>query len=132
MGLNVLIVEDEVIVSEELEMRLEDLGHNVVGQAISGEEAIEIAKKNHPDLVLMDMRLKGKLDGAQTAVILANDAHDWIPTVFVTAYPESTIPRKFPHSIVLRKPFSSAELLRAIESVLVVKEEPEPTNTFVI
>ena len=117
MGMNILIVEDEMIVSEELEMRLEDLGHHVVGQAVSGEEALEIARKRHPDIVFMDMRLKGRLDGAQTAIRLATEAHDWIPTVFVTAYPESTL-RRFPHSVVLTKPFSSIELLRAIETVV--------------
>jgi two-component system, response regulator PdtaR len=121
VGLNVLIVEDEMLVSEELEMRLEDLGHHVVGQAVSGEEALEIAKKRHLDVVFMDMRLRGELDGAQTAIRLATEAHEWIPTVFVTAYPKSSL-RKFPHSVVLTKPFSSMQLLRAIEAV--VEKEP--------
>ncbi len=63
MCLRVLIVEDEQIVAADLEGKLTRIGHQVVGVAASGEEAIPVAEELRPELVLMDVRLQGSLDG---------------------------------------------------------------------
>ena len=55
----ILIVEDEWVVANDIEVRLQDLGYTVVGKADSGAAAIEIAESLSPDLVLMDIRLRG-------------------------------------------------------------------------
>ncbi|MBO6571508.1 response regulator [bacterium] len=62
----VLIVEDDMIISLVVENMIKELGHTVVGKAVSGEEAIDIANKEKPDILLMDIRLKGEMDGIDT------------------------------------------------------------------
>ena len=63
----IFIVEDEAIVAESLNDHLESLGYTVSGQASSGEKALLKISKNKSDLVLMDIMLKGKMDGVETA-----------------------------------------------------------------
>ena len=63
----ILIVEDESIVALDLKQRLEDMNYNVVGIAGNGNEAINKTQKLSPDLVLMDILIKGELDGLETA-----------------------------------------------------------------
>jgi PAS domain S-box-containing protein len=80
----ILIVEDEIIVAWDIKETLEKLGHTVVDLAISGAEAIEVATSDRPDLVLMDIQLKGEMDG-----IVAGDEiyHRLkIPVVYLTAH----------------------------------------------
>ncbi|WP_018127675.1 response regulator [Balneola vulgaris] len=62
----VLIVEDDMIISLVVENMIRELGHQVVGKAISGPEAVELAIKESPDILLMDIRLKGEMDGIET------------------------------------------------------------------
>ena len=61
----VLIVEDDMIISLVIENMINESGHEVVGKATSGDEAIRIATTESPDLVLMDIRLKGDMDGIE-------------------------------------------------------------------
>ena len=61
----VLIVEDDMIISLVIENMVKELGHEVVGKATSGDDAIKLATEHSPDLVLMDIRLKGEMDGIQ-------------------------------------------------------------------
>ncbi len=63
----ILIVEDERIVADDLKMTLTNLGYDVIAIASTGERAIEIAGSRHPDLILMDILLAGKIDGITTA-----------------------------------------------------------------
>ena len=62
----ILIVEDDMIISLVVENMVKELGYSVVGKAVSGEEAIKIAKEEQPDILLMDIRLKGDMDGIDT------------------------------------------------------------------
>ena len=62
-----LIVEDEVIVAADLANRLKVLGYDVIGMVESGEEAVFTACSLHPDLILMDIQLKGQMDGIEAA-----------------------------------------------------------------
>jgi CheY-like chemotaxis protein len=64
--MKVLIVEDDMIISLVVENMVKELGHEVVGKAVSGEEAIELANKEKPEILLMDIRLKGEMDGIDT------------------------------------------------------------------
>jgi PAS domain S-box-containing protein len=115
-----LIVEDEAIVAKELEERLKDLGYRVVGAVASGEEALSlVASDKRPDLVLMDIVLKGKLDGIETAARI-HALYD-IPVVYLTAYGDkSTLQRAKagePFGYVL-KPFSERDVHVAVEVAL--------------
>jgi PAS domain S-box-containing protein len=111
-----LIVEDEQIVALELEDRVARMGHSVVGIVASGEEAIEEARRLHPDLILMDIKLQGALDGIDAAKAIREVAS--IPVVYLTAFADDTTLRRAkltePYGYIL-KPFHERELHVVIE-----------------
>jgi PAS domain S-box-containing protein len=117
--LRVLVVEDEAIVAEEIRDRLERLRVEVVGVADTGEQAIQAAAETRPDLVLMDIRLKGALDGIQTAAIL-RERFD-VPVVYLTAHSDpSTLDRAMQGASFgyVLKPFQEKDLRIAIASAV--------------
>ena len=88
----ILIVEDVEIVAAVISEYLQQMGYLAVGQAASGEQAIALAGELRPDLVLMDIRLEGKMDGVVAAKEIRQRFH--IPSVFLSAYSEeATIQR---------------------------------------
>jgi PAS domain S-box-containing protein len=88
----ILIVEDERIVAEDIKMNLQSLGYAIPGIVSSGEEAIRKTEEHNPDLVLMDISLKGDIDGIETATQIRSRFD--IPIVYLTAYAdEKTIER---------------------------------------
>ncbi|MGF1504811.1 MAG: response regulator [Anaerolineae bacterium] len=109
---SILVVEDETIIGLDLRERLTDYGYYVTQVVAAGAEAVEAALVNRPRLVLMDIRLKGPMDGI-TAAERIREAAD-IPIVFLTAYvDEDTLLRAHdvsPYGYVL-KPFKSEQLL---------------------
>ncbi len=85
----ILVVEDNTIVALDISRRLIRLGHRVIPYpVISGEAAIEKVEMLCPDLVLMDIRLKGKMDGIQAAEIIA--LRFGIPFIYITAHNDNT------------------------------------------
>src|SRR4029453_7063759 len=114
-----LVVEDERIVSMDLQRRLKAMGYEIAGAAVSGEEAIEKAEKLRPDMVLMDIMLDGELDGIQAAEIIRS--RFTIPVIYLTAYADSaTLERAKitePFGYIL-KPFEERELHGHIEIAL--------------
>lgn len=116
---SLLVVEDESIVAMDIKHRAEGLGYNVVGIASSGEEAIEKTKNKQPDLILMDIVLKGKMDGVQAAQVIREQFD--IPVVYLTAYSdEKTLGRAKltgPFGYII-KPFEDRELHSAVEVAL--------------
>ena len=83
-GCRILIVEDERIVARDLSDSLEGLGYEVAGIVSSGEEAIEMTGEQLPDLVLMDIILRGNLDGISASREI-RERYD-IPVVYLTAH----------------------------------------------
>ena len=79
----ILITEDERIIAEDLKLTLQSFGHEVTAICASGEEAITKTRELLPDLILMDIQLKGKLSGIEAAHILKSSK---IPVIFCTAY----------------------------------------------
>ncbi|MBE9207514.1 response regulator [Nostoc sp. LEGE 06077] len=116
---NILVVEDESIVAKDLQNRLRKFGYTVPAIASSGQEAINKAVEISPDLVLMDIRLKGQMDGIQAA----EQIHKYldVPIIYLTAYAdESTLERAKitePFGYLL-KPFKERELKTNIEIAL--------------
>jgi len=80
----VMVVEDEALVAMAIESCLKNLGHQVAASAVSGEEAVRKAISLDPDLVLMDIRLKGRIDGIEAASRISQALH--IPIVYLTAH----------------------------------------------
>lgn len=115
----IMIVEDEFVVVQDMKRTIEKIGFEVVGQASTGEEAIRLAGELKPDLILMDIKLVGPMDGTQAAIEI--NKNYVIPVVFITAYIEDSLFRKAkqsnPYGIIL-KPFSEFELRAGIEIVL--------------
>jgi PAS domain S-box-containing protein len=118
-GATILVVEDERVVAKELQRSLASLGYSVPETCASADEAIRLASLACPDLVLMDIQIKGDKDGIQAAEILR--ARFEVPVIFLTAYAdEATLARAKstePHGYLV-KPVKDADLLSAIEVVL--------------
>jgi len=117
--ISVLIVEDELIIAMDLRNILESLGCRICASTANGEESIHLASECRPDLVLMDIRLKGKIDGIQAASTIQSRAN--IPIIYLSAYgDEETMKQalKVAVSHFIRKPFSETEIINKIESVL--------------
>src|SRR6516225_7279940 len=85
----ILVVEDEVIVSADLQDQLVRLGYRVAGAAVSGEESIRKASDLKPDLVLMDIILKGEMDGIEAARQIRDKLK--VPVIFLTANSNDSI-----------------------------------------
>lgn len=79
----IVVVEDELIVGMMIKLKLEKMGYSVAGFASKGKDAISMVSAIHPDLILMDIRLKGGIDGIETAMRI-RDSYN-IPIVFITA-----------------------------------------------
>ena len=122
--IQILIVEDERLVGFDLRRRLGRMGYTVVGIITSGEEAIEHAHRLRPDLVLMDVRLRGCMDGIEAA------QHIWvqcqIPVVFMSGYTTvETLERvwRTVPSGYLSKPFFEDQLRTALERTLETRRQ---------
>jgi CheY-like chemotaxis protein len=119
----ILVVEDDNITVMELRDRLQSLGYAVSGLASYGEEAVVKAGEMRPDLVLMDIRLKGDMDGIEAAEEIV--ARFDIPVVYLTALgDENTLQRAelTKHYGYVGKPFDERELQTAIETALLQSE----------
>lgn len=118
MNSSILIVEDEFVVSLDLKNMLEDLGHQVVASVSRGEDVVQVALRERPDLVLMDIRLAGVMTGTEAAVLLKQQMD--VPVVFLTAYCDETVlqdaERSYPHGYLV-KPFDRRELAATIRMV---------------
>ncbi len=115
----VLIVEDEAILAKSIEKKLQRMGYRVAATTASGEEAIQIAGTNSPDLVLMDIKLNGLMDGIEAAQVIQN--RFGLPVVYLTAYADdetlqrAKITQPFGY---LLKPFQARDLQATIETAL--------------
>lgn len=119
MQYKIMIVEDEAIVASDIEECLKSQGYLMVDIVSSGGLALERAKELRPDLVLMDVKLEGEMDGIAAASYLKDTLH--IPVIYLTAYADDdTLQRAKvtePYGYIL-KPFKELELKTAIEIAL--------------
>ncbi len=115
----ILIVEDSRIAAEDIRLRLIQLGYNVAAVVASGEAALEKADEFRPDLVLMDIRLQGELDGIDTAARIHKTYRT--PIIYLTAYADfdtlERIKQTGPYGFIV-KPFEDSELQGVIETAL--------------
>lgn len=118
-NIKILIVEDETIVAKDIEQSLRALGYQVLGIAVTGAAALQLAEETAPDLVLMDIKLKGEMDGIATAERIRKRFD--LPVVFLTAFSdEGTLQRAKvtePFGYLL-KPFEERELHTSIQMAL--------------
>jgi len=117
--INILVVEDESIVSKDIQHSLKKIGYNIVGAASTGEKAVELARSEKPDLILMDIMLKGSMNGIEAADIIKKEM--CIPVIFLTAYAdESTLAKAKitePYGYIL-KPFKEIDIQTSVEMAI--------------
>ena len=114
--IKILLVEDEMIIAAKISMQLTELGYEVTAILPRGEEAIEHVKNNRPDIAILDIQLKGRMDGIETAKQIKKLAD--IPILFLTANgDEATFNRaKLTRpAAFISKPFKQIDLQRSIE-----------------
>ncbi len=115
----IVIAEDEGLVARDMELMIKSLGYGVAAVVSSGEQALAAAEEHRPDLVLMDIVLKGALDGIETSSVLWERHH--IPVIFVTAFADDAVLKRArttqPFGYIL-KPFEERELKVSIELAL--------------
>ncbi|HTJ53237.1 MAG TPA: response regulator [Cyclobacteriaceae bacterium] len=114
--IKVLIVEDKLIIAQDIAARLTKHALEVVGICSTGEEAIERAMADKPDLILMDIELEGAIDGISAAQLILKEQP--VPIIFLSDYTDSkTVERalKTKPSNYLTKPFNEVDLIRAID-----------------
>lgn len=119
----ILIVEDEAVIALNLQQTLIKMGYNVIGISYSGKDAVDKARRLVPDLILMDIRLPGKMDGIRVADIVKSELD--IPVIFLTAFSEDKIIERAkkvePFGYIL-KPIQEREIKAAVEVALYKKE----------
>lgn len=116
----VLIVEDEIVVASEIKLRLEAMGFMVIGIVNNGRDAILSANENDPDVILMDITLKGNMDGLEATRQINEETG--IPVIFITAHtdtPTLDSAREASSHGIFTKPFSDDELKSAIQQATI-------------
>lgn len=115
----IMLVEDEIIVAMDIQQRLEMLGYEVVAHATTGQEALKYSNTESLDLILMDIKIRGNMDGIDTAVLIREQLD--IPIIYLTAFSdEQTLMRARVTEAYgyLIKPFEDRELKSSIEMAL--------------
>ncbi len=114
-----MVVEDEWVIADDIRKSLKDLGYTVSSEVATGEDAIQKAEEDKPDLILMDIELKGKMDGIEAAGRIQSRFN--IPVIYLTAYDNKAalerakITGPFGYMI---KPFQERELHTTIEMAI--------------
>ena len=114
--IKIFIVEDEMIIAANISLQLTNLGYEVTGIVPRGEEALLHIQENKPDIVLLDINLKGNIDGIETAELMQKERS--IPIIYLTANADedhfNRAKKTNPHAFI-SKPFKKLDLQRAIE-----------------
>jgi two-component system, response regulator PdtaR len=116
---SVLIAEDEAIIAEDLRLLLRDSGYDVTAVVCTGQEAIERVDEFPPDLLIMDVRLQGNLDGVETAKMIRS-SHD-MPILYLTAFADDALLEKTAVTApccIAFKPFLEEDLMRLVRKLL--------------
>lgn len=119
MKARVLIVEDEPLIADDLQLILEENEYEVVGMADNANDCIELVKNTTPDLILLDINIKGAIDGIMLAELLNKEFQ--IPFIFITSYTDDQTIGKVkvlnPSGFIV-KPFEDREVATAVELAL--------------
>lgn len=117
--IKVLIVEDEAIFAMSMTRVLTMLGHETCGVVSTGEEAVKLAKTENPDLIIMDVSLKGRMDGIEAAREIRSE-YD-VPIVFISGFQEAKLLEKagsVAYTTYLTKPILPDEIKSAIAQTI--------------
>ena len=127
--INMLIVEDETLVGMQLTRIFSRLGYQIYGSVTSGEEAVQVVKDKQPEVVLMDQRLAGKIDGLEALQQIR--AFSPAIVIFITGYFDETLKEQvlsLPPSVYFVKPVDIDQIKAAIELLLDEKRNHPQSN----
>ena len=121
----IFLVEDEILVLEDLKAQLIRKNYEIVGTATSGNDAIEGIKLSNPDLVIMDVRIKGEMNGIEVAIIIQSHFDHPPALIFLTGFSEKTFAylKVLPDYIYLNKPFEEKDLSEAVERAVTKRKQ---------
>jgi DNA-binding LytR/AlgR family response regulator len=123
----ILILEDEMIIAANLSLELTSLGYEVTGIIPRGEEALLHIRENQPDILLLDIQLKGEIDGIEVATQMQQEFD--IPIIYLTANTDDAYFNRaketIPHAFI-SKPFKKRDLQRALELTISRMESESP------
>lgn len=125
----ILVVEDESIIALDLQNILQNSGFEVCCVVSSGEESIHVARQVRPDVVLMDVKLKGNMTGIEAAQEIHKRLD--IPVIYLTAFgDESTVRDALTHRdfAYIRKPFEESEIEKTVRRILQKSSGANPDN----
>jgi CheY-like chemotaxis protein len=116
---DILIVEDDAIIAEDLSNCIKDLGHNIISVEVTAERALTKIAQKKPQLILMDIKLSGALDGIEATSII--NSRYKIPVIYITAFSDQKIRERVSKTMPLHyiiKPFDDDEVKRIITEAL--------------
>lgn len=119
-AIRILLVEDEVILSMTMKEQIKSIGYSIAQSVPTGEKAIAAAKSDPPDLIFMDIRLAGEIDGIDAAISIKSESD--IPVIFITGYDDKTIRERAEKTdplAFLIKPAKMSVLKEIIDSLFV-------------
>lgn len=119
MGHHILIVEDEPLIADDIELTLENNHYECVGKAYTSTQALDMLLNRSPDIVLLDISIKGDKDGIMIAEIIR--AKYRIPFIFITSYSDAITLERAKHTLpygYIVKPFKDKDLLATIEMAM--------------
>ena len=127
--IKILVVEDEMIIGAKVAMFLSELGYEVTGIIPRAEEALLQLEENAPDIALLDIQLKGNMDGIELAQVLQKEHQ--IPVIFLTANSDDATFNRAKEAkpyAFLAKPFKKLDLQRALELTISLMANQVPTE----
>lgn len=127
--IKILVVEDEMLIAAKISLFLTELGYEVTGILPRAEEALHSVEENPPDIALLDIQLKGNMDGIVLAQVLQQEHH--IPVIFLTANSDDATFNRAKEAkpyAFLAKPFKKLDLQRALELTISLMANQSPTE----
>ncbi len=123
----VLIIEDEPIIAMDIESIVRDLGHDVVGIAVTRDEAVALARESQPGLILADIQLADDSSGIDAVADILTEVD--VPVIFITAFPERLLTgERTEPTFLITKPFQQTTLKATIAQALFFDEATVPAG----
>ena len=114
----VMVIEDEAIIAMDIMAIVESLGHKVTGNARTRDEAVELARRDPPEMILADIQLADKSSGIDAVNDILKELGD-VPVVFITAFPERLLTGERPEpAFLISKPYSEEQVLSAVSQAM--------------
>ncbi|UXX84111.1 response regulator [Roseovarius pelagicus] len=114
----ILVIEDEAIIAMDIMAIVEQMGHHVTGNARTRDAAIEMARKDPPDMILADIQLADKSSGIDAVAHILKEQGD-VPVVFITAFPERLLTGERPEpAFLITKPYSEEQVHSAVSQAM--------------